>query len=237
MPARTGLFIVMLLLGSKISFDRPTWLIVWNVGQGQWATVTDDSGCWHFDMGGEFAPWPDIMLECRDRRNFVTLSHWDMDHVVFTSKARFYLPDICLMHAPQGAASPRKLKLIEGMQACGNRDPFLIWNGSLAGSTNASSRVVYWRRVLLPGDSTRDQEKIWSSVLPSDEAKVLVLGHHGSATSTGKELLSHIHARFAIASARFRRYGHPHSRVVRDLWEKKIPLLRTEDWGTIRIPL
>lgn len=237
MPAVAGLFLSIIFLCTRISPEYPSWLIVWNVGQGQWATITDDAGCWHFDMGGEKAPWPAIMRECRSRRNFVTMSHWDMDHVGFAGKARFYLPDICLMHAPQGPASFRKMKLIEGMDNCQKTDPFLIWNGTLSGNSNASSRVVFWRRVLLPGDSTRDQEKIWSQVLPATEASVIVLGHHGSATSTGKDLLARINARVAIASARFRRYGHPHPRVVRDLWEKGIPLLRTEDWGTIRIPL
>ena len=32
-------------------------LILWDVGQGQWATLISSDYCHHFDMGGEKAPW------------------------------------------------------------------------------------------------------------------------------------------------------------------------------------
>ena len=263
MAARLCLFIVILLLPPRLSLDFQASLIVWNVGQGQWVTVVDGHGCWHFDMGGEFAPWAAVMAECRARRNFVSLSHWDWDHVGFVGRARFYLPNICLLLPPQGRSSVRKEKLLAGMDDCADMDggnaqvskaeestatpprsqrtrrPYAHWDGAVNKTANASSRVILWRGILLPGDSSRDQEKFWVRAMKDlAHTRILILGHHGSATSTGEDLLRTLqNVRFAIASARFKRYGHPHSRVRSDLSRSGIPLLRTEDWGTIRVAL
>jgi competence protein ComEC len=239
MAARAGLCLLIFFFATRMAEDFAPELIVWNVGQGQWVTLADSAGCWHFDVGGEFAPWAAVMRECRARKNFVFFSHWDWDHVGLIGRARMYLPNICLLRAPQGRGSPRKERQLAGMEKCGEAVPFVFWNGQLGKTANASSRVAVWRGVLIPGDSSRDQEKFWSRELAGvGAARILVLGHHGSATSTGADLLKKAaHIRMAIASARFRRYGHPHPRVIRDLKEKLVPVLRTEDWGTIRIPL
>ncbi len=238
MAARTSLFLITFLLGTRISPDFTSWLIVWNVGQGQWATISDETGCWHFDIGGEFAPWTAIMKECRAVKNFVSLSHWDWDHVGLVGKARFYLPNICLLSPPQGRGSERKEKQLRGLESCTTNKPYALWDGATNKTANASSRVILWRQVLLPGDSSRDQEKIWIDKLDVLSARILVLGHHGSATSTSRELIEKLKsARISIASARRSRYGHPHPRVTEALSKIGIPVLRTEEWGSIRIPL
>jgi competence protein ComEC len=100
--------------------EAQRWLIVWNVGQGQFVTMTDESGCWHFDIGGEFAPWKSVMSECRGRRNFVSLSHWDWDHVGMVAAAARFLPNMCLLFPPPGenGKSPRKLRQLQNIHAC-----------------------------------------------------------------------------------------------------------------------
>lgn len=66
--------------------------------------------------------------------------------------------------------------------------------------------------------------------------RVLALGHHGSRTSTSKDLLKELpNLKLAIASARKRRYGHPHRETVEALGKFKVPILSTEDWGNIVI--
>jgi competence protein ComEC len=93
---------------------------------------------------------------------------------------------------------------------------------------------------LIPGDSTAPQEKIWSYHGNMQKTGFLLLGHHGSRTSTSEELLSQLpHLKVAIASARFARYGHPHLEVVRRLKKYHVALLKTEDWGNLwfEIPL
>lgn len=240
MAARACVFIVTLMLASSTALERPRELVVWNVGQGLWVTIVDDVGCWHFDMGGEFAPWSAVMELCRARRNFVSLSHWDWDHISFAGRAAYYLPDLCVLIPPGGEAAENKMRMLRRLRECGGgKIPFAYWSGDpQAARANERSTVVAWRGAVIPGDSTRTQEKKWSQVLPLADVRYLILGHHGSATSTGKDLLVKLRSvQIAIASARFKRYGHPHRRVENDLRERGIPLLRTEDWGTIRIRL
>lgn len=234
-------FLIALFFGSSLSMEFHRMLIVWNVGQGQFVTIKDEAGCWHFDMGGEFAPWTEIMNECRLSPNFVSFSHWDWDHVGLAGRASRFLPDICMLHPPPGETgkSPRKLKQLSQLQTCRLRSPFATWTGNLFSTTNASSRVVLWQKILIPGDSPIDQEKLWLKAIDNvEEAKFLILGHHGSQTSTGKDLLKKLaRVRLAIASSRHQRYGHPHLRVQVALGKRAIPLLTTEEWGTIRLEL
>ncbi len=241
MAKKTCFFLIVFLFAGSLSTEVRRELIVWNVGQGQWATIIDEDGCWHFDVGGEFAPWTAVMRECRGRRNFISLSHWDWDHVGLVGRAGRFLPNLCLLLKPPGVEgrSARKVNLLKNLEDCRAAIRFSYWTGSLHSTTNASSRVVLWQGVLLPGDSPIDQEKKWIKHFAAlKRVRVLVLGHHGSQTSTGKDLLAQLRGlKMAIASSRFRRYGHPHVKVRNALRDRGIPLLTTEDWGTIRVPL
>ncbi len=239
MAALVGVFLLVFLIGSQGARESHSELIVWNVGQGQWATVIDETACWHLDMGGEFAPWQEIMAACRKRPNRVSLSHWDVDHISFVSKARMNLPDICLLNRPEGPGSPHKERTLAPLSRCHQLSPFEQWSDPLGKTANGKSWVVLWNGILAPGDSPRIEEKKWIPYFRGfPSVRFLILGHHGSRTSTSKELLESLpKLQLAISSARVRRYGHPHSEVVRELSEAHVPLLRTEEWGTIHIEL
>ncbi len=85
---------------------------------------------------------------------------------------------------------------------------------------------------LIPGDSPHGP--LTASLPLSPNIKVLSLSHHGSRTGTSIELLNKLpNLQMAVASARYVKYRHPHSDVIWALQQKKIPLLRTEDWGNI----
>lgn len=63
---------------------------------------------------------------------------------------------------------------------------------------------------------------------------VLKLGHHGSSGSTNKKVLELTNPQLAIASCgKDNRYGHPHKEVQALLESRQIPLLRTDQRGTI----
>jgi competence protein ComEC len=239
LASRIGLFLSLIFYGLYLTPDFFPELIVWNVGQGQWVTIVTQDACWHFDMGGEKANWRRIMAICRKRENRVSLSHWDMDHISFVSRARTALPRICRLNTPLGPAKNKKRRMVERLPECTEPVPFHFWEDAAMSTTNGLSRVVQWKGVVMPGDSSRREEKIWIYRLAGlGESKILVLGHHGSHTSTSRALLERLpKLRMAIASARYSRYGHPHRRVIQDLEDFKIPLLRTEEWGTIHIEL
>jgi competence protein ComEC len=236
MAARTGVFILVSLLATWTAPEPARQFIVWNVGQGQWTTFFDGETCWHVDMGGEFAPWRAAIELCRRRENRISLSHWDADHISFVGAARSRLPNLCLLNRPLGKASVRKRRMVDALKTCAAPVPFAQWNDAKAATTNARSWVIAWNGVLLPGDSPRTEEKKWVPALPLTPIRILVLGHHGSRTSTSDMLLRHLpQLQMAVASSRRRRYGHPHREVVEVLRRARVPLLTTEDWGNIHI--
>lgn len=91
--------------------------------------------------------------------------------------------------------------------------------------------------MLLTGDSTKIQEKIWPKKL-FISYNYLTLGHHGSRTSTSAELLNSLkNLKQAIVQARYKKYKPSHYSVVYRLKDYKVPLLKTEDWGNILLEL
>lgn len=232
MKAALGFFLLVTFSATPlVDFFRRSHIIVWNVGQGQWVTAVDANQCQHFDTGGEFFPFKKASALCGDRLNKIFLSHWDWDHVGALS--RWPKWNSCVASAPLGKTSARKMKMLERFDSCLKED-ITMWTPALSKDTNAESRVVEYQGFLLPGDSPKTQEKIWQQLSWIAPTRVLVLGHHGSRTSTSKELIDRLpHLKMAVASARWARYKHPHAETVALLKLHHIALLRTEDWGNI----
>lgn len=66
------------------------------------------------------------------------------------------------------------------------------------------------------------------------EVDVLVVGHHGSKSSTSQELLDVTKPQYGVISAGAdNRYGHPHQSVLERLQRNNIQTLRTDELGTI----
>lgn len=240
------IFLAMISLSPTVIEKDPLskpFFIVWNVGQGQWATYVDKKICHHFDMGGEKSPLYQVHKLCADKENRLYLSHWDWDHISFTMKARTLLKNTCLMLPPLGKSKAYKMKILEVYKVCGVRldEDFALrelttfTGADLKKKTNDLSHVLLARgKYLIPGDSTSTQEKVWSQRNSLAKTHLLLLGHHGSKTSTSNELLSQLpYLKIAVASARTSRYGHPHYEVVERLKKYKVLLLRTEDWGNL----
>ena len=226
----------------EISPQEWSSFILWNVGQGQWITFSSPSHCIHFDMGGEKVRWTQVQRECQNKNNWLFISHGDWDHLSFVYQARRKLKRLCLKNNP---VLPQKRKnFFKSFPRC--------QGGSLETSEihfhfkprfrkkqlNDNSHVFGINHFLIPGDSTKKMERQWLHGLHPHKYKVLVLGHHGSRTSTSVELLDSLpYLKQAVTSSRKTKYGHPH-RIVQDrLVKYGIPLISTEDWGTIRLPV
>ncbi len=227
-----GVFI--LLSAQKIQKEIPFNFVVWDVGQGAWSTYVDEQQCLHFDMGGEHFPWHQILSLCQNKENQIYLTHEDWDHVngvfFFSKKVR----KLCLYF-------PRHLQRsgLQKVSKCVDRHKRVdILSHGTENSDRNSSSVIYLLRgqVLITGDAPRQQEKLWAYRVPRN-LKVLLLGHHGSQTSTSKKLLARIQPKVAIASARQAKYGHPHPKIKSRLTKKKVPMLRTETFGSIFIKI
>ena len=109
---------------------------------------------------------------------------------------------------------------------------------STHGNNGLVLRLVLHDRglVLLPGDATASYLLGLHLAGKDLSADVLVLGHHGAASSLSETLLPYIRPRLALASAgQGNPYGHPSPSVVELLARYGIPLLNTADTGEIRL--
>jgi competence protein ComEC len=91
-------------------------------------------------------------------------------------------------------------------------------------------------KVLLTGDAPKEVEDQVMAKYRKDlqNIDILKVGHHGSRTSTGENLLKTTNPKYAIISAGLNNfYGHPHKEVVNLLEKYKIKTLVTSEEGTI----
>lgn len=118
--------------------------------------------------------------------------------------------------------------------------PFENLEGQNIKNTNNTSIIV--RLVfndncfLFTGDAYKSIEKKVVGKELDLKCNVLKVGHHGSKTSTSKELLEKVSPEFAVISAgKDNRYGHPHAQVLDILNDYGIRILRTDEMNDIKI--
>lgn len=217
----------------------PFW-VVWHVGQGQWVSYIDNHTCYHFDAGGEFFDDKKFKRYCESKSNIFSFSHWDWDHISLTRRLAKVVLRSCRLYLPNGPSSPRKEQFLSVLPSCkdAGRLPFYVYSpkGSIKTSNNWS-RVFFNPYIIIPGDGSKKTDRKWLPILRSlfhQKSQYLVLGHHGSKTSTSKELVKSLKkGGTAISSARKKRYGHPHPSISKLLRKNGISLLSTEDFGNI----
>ena len=242
------LFLVCFLFPVQhTSKQAPSRLIVWSVGQGQMVTYSDAHLCVHFDMGGEKLPLRKLIRECGKKKNQVFFSHWDWDHINFVRKAWRRLPFFCRLNEPGGSGNKKKKAFLLSVPECQTQpsgifkeilfEAYLNSSRRTTDSNKYSRVVVVKEQVLIPGDSPGSSERLWQTKI-TDPIRILVVSHHGSQFSTTPGLLNRLpDLKMAVASARRKRYGHPHIKVKKRLAQRGVPLLSTEDYNNIIIPL
>lgn len=98
--------------------------------------------------------------------------------------------------------------------------------------------LVRWGEsaVLLTGDAPAEVERRVLERVPP--LTVLKAGHHGSRTSTSRELLVHARPRIALVPVGDgNRFGHPHAEVTARLDDEGVRVYRTDRDGHIRLRL
>lgn len=256
-------FLILFLWVRVIALEYPSsqW-IIWNVGQGQWITFVYQHYCWHFDFGGEKNPIQEVFKLCHWRENHLLLSHPDRDHYNFLPSLKEKLKNICLQGPSWKTFSLRKLNATTIPFCSTTSEDFFAHsiytpsphrkksrrrsskvNPSKASLSkvasidpNKLSQFFHSDRWLITGDAPQALEKEWLTHTDDEvEQRItrLILGHHGSKTSTSPELLNHLsHLRQCISSSREKKYGHPHPDVRQRLLSH-CSLIRTEDWNHI----
>lgn len=91
--------------------------------------------------------------------------------------------------------------------------------------------------IMLTGDSSASVERsIIDSTIAQLQSDILLLGHHGSDTSTSEEWVEAVNPHIAIYQASITNsYGHPHQEVLERVDRYGIPVYGTSKDGTIRV--
>lgn len=107
---------------------------------------------------------------------------------------------------------------------------------------NDSSTILlmYYKnlKILLTGDASVKSEKYILDTYDLGHVDILKLGHHGSKTSTGEDLLKEIRPSLGLISCgKDNKFNHPHKVTTEKLKRYKVKYLRTDIEGSIKIDL
>ncbi len=127
----------------------------------------------------------------------------------------------------------------EGLQiSCGEFE--LIQLNEEYQDENTSSQIYYVTNgninILLTGDATVESELNLIKKYDLPEIDILKVGHHGSNTSTSKELITELNPKYSLISVgKDNKFNHPNKEVLETLKDSKI--YRTDKEGTITIKI
>lgn len=172
--------------------------------------------------------------------DYLVLSHADTDHTGSFEKVLQAYPDATLIaDFPTGFLRQPCLALPHTYLDA------LLWtfqSKTYTGDGNQSSCVLTittsgWT-TLLTGDIGHNVERELLQYQSSLQAQLLLLGHHGSKSSSHLSFLSHLKPVVALNSAAANNaYGHPSAQVRARLSLLQIPLLNTAELGAVRIEI
>ena len=147
-----------------------------------------------------------------------------------------YLPEILRTAREAGTAVEY---VTENLRLVAGEMELTVWAPMLRGEENENCLIVMARQgdfeTLITGDSLTPAEMLLSARYPLPDVEVLVVGHHGSDTSTCRELIESIQPDLAIISVGYNNYGHPSPRVIERLEGYGIRVLRTDLEGNITV--
>lgn len=101
---------------------------------------------------------------------------------------------------------------------------------------SAVVKVVYGNTsYLLTGDAERESEKDMIDSGADLQADVLMIGHHGSKSSSTLSFLKKVSPQFGVIQVGDNNYGHPTSAVLERLSKQGIEVYRNDLHGTVEI--
>ena len=254
-----GLSSVMLCLCISLSWLEPTLddarMTVLDVGQGQAILLQSQGKTYLVDCGGDYdQDAADITAETLlsqgiSRLDGVILTHYDRDHsggVEYLMK-RINVDLLLLPHANDENGVGESLKAMAGDNALTVKEDLTLSFGEgeitlfapfSYNSGNESSMSVLFKTencaILITGDMGTAGEEMLLKYHDLPQVDALVVGHHGSKTSTSEALLEAVDPAYAFISVgENNSFGHPAQVILDRLTAFGCIVYRTDENGTI----
>ena len=247
-------------LAVRLSWSDKLRVTALDVGQGECVVLTCGSRTAMVDCGGTFMTRDAgeravQFLGGQQRRHLdaLILTHLHSDHVNGAARVLTqydvdalylplqtdedgYLPELLSAAAESGTAiefvTENERLVIGDME-------LVLWAPLLPGEENENCLIVMVRQgdfeAFITGDSPELAERLLTARYELPDAELLVVGHHGSSTSTCEAFLRAIRPDLAVISVGYNTYGHPSAAVLRRLDAYNIPVLRTDLEGNITV--
>lgn len=226
------------------------WVL--DVGQGlsvlirtaQHSVLYDTGPRWgSLDMG-ERLVLPSLRALGVQHLDRLILSHEDNDHAGGVLSIVQAMQVFEVISGTQGALAQRL-----SAQACQtdrtwewDQVRFSLWRWEQARDDNQASCVLLveaaGERLLLTGDIDQRAERVWLQSNQATQADWLLLGHHGSRTSSSASFLQAVQPQAALVSRGWgNSFGHPHPEVLQRLESLGITVFDTAQQGALRLEL
>ncbi len=225
-----------------------------DVGQGQCILLQADGKNFLVDCGGDTDEIAAdraaqlLLSQGISRLDGIIVTHYDRDHVggvplllTRISADALYLPDSLDQDhlADTLTAAQTQVYRVNSMQELAFADTRITLIPSEVGAvSNESGLCILFQRencdILITGDRSHSGEEELLESIRLPQLDVLVAGHHGSANSTGWELLAQTVPETVIISVGAdNHYGHPAQEVLDRLSEFGCTYYRTDECGTV----
>ena len=259
--ALVSCILVMLAVAVAASWLEPRQdayrISVLDVGQGQSVMLQSHGKTYLVDCGGDSdAASADtaaqmLLSQGISRIDGLILTHYDQDHAggaeAFLTRIdveQIYLPDIDKTNKIRKALISRFTDQVtfvdEELVLTGENMSISLFPAVDGADDNESSMCILFQAedcdILITGDRSSDGELELLKQIELPKLEILVVGHHGSNSSTSIQLLKQTKPTVAVISAGAdNRYGHPTQQVLDRLKMYNCKIYRTDRKGTIVI--
>ena len=228
---------------------------VLDVGQGQCVLLQSEGKNYMVDCGSDYSKHAankaaaTLLSQGVTRLDGMILTHYDEDHVGGVAMLLSRIPADLLV-LPEGAGGEEFegdiQSAFDGTLLRGDKDISIAWGEASIRifasfdreTTNESSLCVLFHTekcdILITGDRSTVGESFLLRTAQLPQLDALIVGHHGSANSTGEALLAATQPATAVISVgEGNRYGHPAQEVLDRLTAYGCTIRRTDLEGTI----
>jgi len=243
-----GASILMLVLTAHLGAARyaaPLDVVVLDVGQGQSIVLASGGEFALVDCGsgsswygpGEIAAHQLTTMGCR-KLDYLILTHFDDDHIngLDALMARIEVETILVpAERPAAEVIGEETRISFGAAQLTVYPPLGDEDDNERGLSVLASAGE--QDLLITGDMSSATEKKLLETYDLPDIEILVAGHHGSKSSTSKDLLEAVTPEIACISVGSNSYGHPTPETLWRLKEHNCTVYRTDLQGDIHLSL